>query len=1134
MAARMSIMAKPTEEKVKQSAPIVSNFGKKVAQTAIQPLIPSNAQPIGDIDPQLLQVLAEPPLLRTEEEMQLVLDYTGSMHYFIQFQQTRDEAKKKIRYDVCRYMLLQHKKRGQIVVQLGDIADRFFIILSGEVLIYKPRSPAEVGVERALAEMVTDYVAKNFSPGEGVVSEELVHYMPKLKPTEEEAILEKFRIVYSDRVEYHEKFLTDILKGGFKYREMRMLPDFFDNKGTLLMGYIGMLNTGCAFGEKGLDERIPRTATIICQSPNAYFGVIMKEEYDRILKEVSVMEHERMRRFVYENVFNKCLSSQISAKIAYELNRFKMSIEADKYLYQQGDQIEWIYLIELGTCGIYHKQVKYESLITTFPEIAEKIQVQAAQESMDLDSQSLQALTKLYKTNRAPKTYNFKLGILSEGALFGFEDIYSVSKRRFYSVKALTDTILYRITRECLERFMTAEPELLNFIKLRCKSINLHRLKLMGIQEGTISTLMDPMMSKLLDKAPNDSKDGISQDSTSKVSARNKPNKEAMEVLFGEQPTEEAAKSNRNGHASLPGAWRKKDPYLASTEDSGKKRLTDKQVEAAAELNLNSMPKQRQDETSAMPSHQKPTFYYDLALKTKQGQTHTLKVAALLATNTQKALNPNRMGGLSSRSLEQDRVGLDDNEKTLGAKLKDIFTGAERKQRMLHKKKLEDLAAYHRVHSKHQTVHEEISKLSCKMALKRKVYDPGFISEEISKIVRRKEQQTREQPPKETNEHSTVESTRLLHSRSVDDIDFSDKKHYKRRVEKLVTDKPNRSVLEVTQTKVQTSKFIGKSAIVEVDEDEHCNKVGSGDANHPDSSGNEVHMSSHTPVDAVGLSTYVKTIIPKLGRLSVLEREMVKETEVPLQHSFKQSVIVFDSDILVKQEEAESLKFEEIHSKMLRDKKLRMDEKIGRKIHERMTTRTKHPRSTSVDSRESNKWLYPGSPHKAERPFDTFKVIIHRHKEKIRKEMEESREWSEYNGPVVLGRAGLSHREPRNCTSEFDLSKDGANFTARPKPGGGHEYSCSAISIQNMGEKQDLSTTRPNFGSRGSLDNEGSARSYRITGRLSRRVTFLDWTRTCLRGSSAATSVLTNTRISKREARKNRELQQSLVIRRFE
>lgn len=55
----------------------------------------------------------------------------------------------------------------------------------------------------------------------------------------------------------------------------------------MLLKCVASLPAGVMFGEKGLDENVLRTATVIC-GQDCIFGIMRKEDYIRILKEPSL------------------------------------------------------------------------------------------------------------------------------------------------------------------------------------------------------------------------------------------------------------------------------------------------------------------------------------------------------------------------------------------------------------------------------------------------------------------------------------------------------------------------------------------------------------------------------------------------------------------------------------------------------------------------------------------------------------------------------------------------------------------------------------------------------------------------------------------------------------------------------
>lgn len=80
------------------------------------------------------------------------------------------------------------------------------------------------------------------------------------------------------------------------------------------------LGNGAIFGEKGLDDDVPRAATVIT-SKNSHLAVINRKEYRLVLKDIFRIRKERQKKFVVEKVFNNKISEALAYKIAYDFFR---------------------------------------------------------------------------------------------------------------------------------------------------------------------------------------------------------------------------------------------------------------------------------------------------------------------------------------------------------------------------------------------------------------------------------------------------------------------------------------------------------------------------------------------------------------------------------------------------------------------------------------------------------------------------------------------------------------------------------------------------------------------------------------------------------------------------------------------
>lgn len=80
---------------------------------------------------------------------------------------------------------------------------------------------------------------------------------------------------------------------GLVYFDIKDKTSIFDRETNLLkMRCVAKLPAGTVFGEKGLDEDVPRSATCIC-AEDCHFGIISKKDYISVLKEVSRLQAEK-------------------------------------------------------------------------------------------------------------------------------------------------------------------------------------------------------------------------------------------------------------------------------------------------------------------------------------------------------------------------------------------------------------------------------------------------------------------------------------------------------------------------------------------------------------------------------------------------------------------------------------------------------------------------------------------------------------------------------------------------------------------------------------------------------------------------------------------------------------------------
>lgn len=211
------------------------------------------------------------------------------------------------------------------------------------------------------------------------------------------------------------------------------------------------LPSGTVFGEKGLNDSAKRNATIICSSP-CDFGVMTREDYNLILKDVSKAQNDKRKKFFMLKVFPNIIQDQIAAKISYDFFKQKIKLVRNQIIFKQTDFVEYIYIVKKGSVLLY----KEEDLLKK--------------------RYNHMLLSKL----RGSKKFN--LGVLGPGSIFGETSLLLKNKKQFFSAVCLNDCTLLRATIPCMINHMRNFPKLNDFLMKQFRNGLFMRLKLMKSQ----------------------------------------------------------------------------------------------------------------------------------------------------------------------------------------------------------------------------------------------------------------------------------------------------------------------------------------------------------------------------------------------------------------------------------------------------------------------------------------------------------------------------------------------------------------------------------------------------------------------------------------------------------------------------
>lgn len=154
-----------------------------------------------------------------------------------------------------------------------DRPDKFYVILNGSVSVYSKRPVAEVQEERIAYNKALKYMQDN-----GLES-------LKFRETNNKDILsastkDTFVGVSKDKlIVYDDRFLVTQLVDYLRPEVLHKAKLVEEDTGLLLFGFTAKLPEGSIFGEKGLDEDIPRGATVLCNSECSFGIAALKQAY---------------------------------------------------------------------------------------------------------------------------------------------------------------------------------------------------------------------------------------------------------------------------------------------------------------------------------------------------------------------------------------------------------------------------------------------------------------------------------------------------------------------------------------------------------------------------------------------------------------------------------------------------------------------------------------------------------------------------------------------------------------------------------------------------------------------------------------------------------------------------------------
>lgn len=309
------------------------------------------------------------------------------------------------------------------------------MILNGSVAIYASRDPTDVTNETML---LKNMLERSGSAMATVVQDQVIPLAllcPGIAPLypHVEGLRDR------SRIEYTVEFLRKELK--FFDRQASVSPSarlFDDKTGALCFTFIATLAEGAIFGEKGLDESTPRTATVVCTT-DTDLGYLLKADYDGILKDINRADTERRKGFFNQVVFRNAITAVIALRLSYDFYKKKSQVKRGFCLREQGKRGKLIYVVRRGQVCVE----KTETVSSAPPK-------------------GLAAMGSLVASRQHQKT--FVVSYLGEGELMGEEVLFEKGDAEYTLRVSSTEATIMEVTVECLTTYLKIDKKVVSFL----------------------------------------------------------------------------------------------------------------------------------------------------------------------------------------------------------------------------------------------------------------------------------------------------------------------------------------------------------------------------------------------------------------------------------------------------------------------------------------------------------------------------------------------------------------------------------------------------------------------------------------------------------------------------------------------
>lgn len=315
---------------------------------------------------EIYSLLRIPIRLRTPKHIQTLMSITESVTFFHKIYQEYNSA--VIHEKCCETMTLEEYSESDIIINFGEVGDKFYIIFKGSVSVMVPTTE-RIKVKASEAELY-----KNPDPdsesSENSSSEDLDTFILPNKREKREGIpvasvseiiksLQKERKSLRKKNEYEEHSVAKLFSDKFKQekKEIVKIVKECDNEYIEIevskLEVVNILKEGACFGELALMSDRPRAATITANSRVSLL-VIHKNQFQKILGNIANDRLSSKVKFLHSLPFFSSWTKSAISKISVYFE--EVTFLRNQVIFAEGQEVKELYFIREGEILITKQQ----------------------------------------------------------------------------------------------------------------------------------------------------------------------------------------------------------------------------------------------------------------------------------------------------------------------------------------------------------------------------------------------------------------------------------------------------------------------------------------------------------------------------------------------------------------------------------------------------------------------------------------------------------------------------------------------------------------------------------------------------------------------------------------------------------